>query len=215
MHSGTRLVRIGADVAAFLLAATCAGCDAPGVLLCPSCRRALEPHPQRRTTPQGRPVHAALSFEGVAARCIRRLKGDGDTLVARPLGAALASVLLPELTPMTWVIPVPTSRRAFRRRGYRVPDLLIRRAGADAQPILTVRSGVLDQRGLDAHAREDNVRGTMRCRRAGGGASAVIVDDVVTTGATVDEAARALELAGFQVVTAIALVATPRRDGFG
>ncbi len=166
-------------------------------------------------TPAGLPVRSALAFDGVAARCIRRLKGEGDTLVARPLGAALASVLTPLVTAATWVVPVPTSRSAFRRRGYRVPDLLVRRARADPHAVLATVGARPDQRGLGARARQANVRGTMRARRRGGGAQAVVVDDVVTTGATLDEAARTLTAAGFRVVAAVALAATPLHGGFG
>jgi predicted amidophosphoribosyltransferase len=161
------------------------------------------------------PFRAAIPFEGVAARCIRRLKGEGATFLARPLGAMLESVLIPDVTPMTWVVPVPTARKAFRRRGYRVPELLVRRAHAEPQRVLRLVAGTVDQRGLGAQDRETNVRGSMRARRRTEGAEAVIVDDVVTTGATLDEAARALEAAGFRVVAAVALAATPHRAGFG
>ncbi|WP_240745162.1 MULTISPECIES: ComF family protein [unclassified Microbacterium] len=159
-------------------------------------------------------MHAALEFGGVAARCIRRLKGEGETFLARPLASALATVLSPLVTPMTWIVPVPTTRRAFRRRGYRVPELLIRRARAEPRPVLSVAATGIDQRGLGAREREENVRGTMRARRRGAGAEAVIVDDVVTTGATLDEASRVLEAAGFRTVAAVALAATPHRSGF-
>lgn len=165
-------------------------------------------------TPAGLSVRSALEFDGVAARCIRRLKGEGDTLIARPLGAALASVLTPLVTSATWVVPVPTSRVAFRRRGYRVPDLLARRAHADPQPVLVAVGARTDQRELGARARRTNVHGKMRARHRGAGAPAIIVDDVVTTGATFDEAARALTEAGFRVVAAVALAATPLRGGF-
>lgn len=206
---------IGAEIAALLLAAACAGCDEPGSLLCSRCRGELRTRPQHGLTPQGLSYRAALAFEGVAARCVRRLKGDGETPLARPLGSVLAAVLAPVVTTTTWVVPVPTSRRAFRRRGYRVPELLIRRAGVEPQRVLSLAGGLLDQRGLGARARAANVHGAMRARRPGHGAEAVIVDDVVTTGATIDEAARALTEAGFRVVAAVALAATPRHIGFG
>lgn len=215
MRFADDLSRIGAEIAALLLAATCGGCDEPGALLCARCRDALHPVPQDGETARGLRVRAALPFDGVAARCIRRLKGAGETLLARPLGAALAEVLAPELTPTTWVVPVPTAKRAFRRRGYRVPDLLVRHAGAEPQRVLTVVADMSDQRGLGAREREANVHGAMRARRRGEGAEAVIADDVVTTGATLDEAARALESAGFRVIAALALAATPRRGEFG
>src|SRR5690606_21062405 len=74
------------EIASFVLSGECAGCDAPGTLLCGPCRGELAANPVRTTTPAGMPVIAALSFEGVAARCIRRVKEDGETLLARPLG---------------------------------------------------------------------------------------------------------------------------------
>ncbi|MFJ6531843.1 ComF family protein [Microbacterium sp. NPDC091662] len=215
MRKRAHLLGIGAEIAALLLAATCAGCEEPATLLCPPCEEALRAAPRLGVTPRGMPVRAALPFEGVAARCIRRLKGDGETFLARPLGTALATVLAPVVRPTTWVVPVPTARSAYRRRGYRVPDLLIRRAHAEPQRLLSLAARTEDQRGLDMRAREANVRGTMRVRRSGEGAEVVVVDDVVTTGATFDEAARALESAGFRVVAAIALAATPRHGGFG
>lgn len=215
MRTTPDLRLIGAEIAALLLAAACAGCDEPGSLLCSRCRGELRTRPQHGRTPQGLSYRAAFAFEGVPARCVRRLKGDGETQLARPLGSALGAVLAPVVTTTTWVVPVPTSRRAFRRRGYRVPELLIRRAGVEPQRVLSLAGGLLDQRGLGACARAANVHGAMRARRHGHGAEAVIVDDVVTTGATIDEAARALTEAGFHVVAAVALAATPRHIGFG
>lgn len=207
---------ICAEVLALLLAASCPGCDRPETLLCPSCREQLRPEPVELVTPGGLRVRAAMTFDSVAARCIRRFKDEGETMLTLPLGAALGEVLagvcdLAGDTPLH-VVPVPTSRSAFRRRGYRVPDLLIRRAGAVPSRMLAAHRRRADQRGLDAEARAENVRGSMRSRRPGGGAAVVLVDDVVTTGATLDEAARALRVAGFRVVSAIALAATPRHS---
>lgn len=214
MWTKPQLLGVGAEIAAFLLAASCAGCDEPGTLLCPRCREALAPTPQIAVTPRGMQVTAALRFEGVAARCIRRLKGEGETLLARPLGAALATVLAPSVGAATWVVPVPTTRSAFRRRGYRVPDLLIRRAQSEPQRLLSSRAArSTNVISVCGHERRTYAE---PCVRVGGeGAEAVIVDDVVTTGATLDEASRALRSAGFRVVAAVALAATPRRSGFG
>lgn len=202
---------IGTELAALLLAASCAGCGEPGELLCAVCRAQLTAAgPVATVTPHGLVVQAALSFDGVAARCIRRLKGEGETLLARVLGRVLAPVLDAALTSGALVVPVPTSRAAFRARGYRVPDLLARRAGAVPVPLLAPAVERADQRGLDVRERRENVRGSMRARRRGAGERIVLLDDVVTTGATLDEAARALTEAGFDVVSAVALAATPR-----
>lgn len=215
MQRQSNAFRVGVEVAAFLLSATCAGCEVPGTLLCPRCRSALRPQPQKAVTLAGMQVTAALEFDDVAANCIRRLKGQGETLLARPLGAALESILTPLVMPGTWVVPIPTARSAFRRRGYRVPELLIRRADAVPQRALSHVVTSVDQRGLGVRERETNVRGIMRARRQGEGIEAVVVDDVVTTGATLDEATRALNAAGFCVVAAVALAATPQRHEFG
>lgn len=204
---------LGAELAAFLLAANCPGCDAPGQLLCEACRNALSAAPVEVSTPDGLAVRAALPYGGVAARCIRRLKGEGETLLARPLGAALAVVLTDAIGPPgagVRAVPVPTGRAAFRRRGYRVPDLLLRQAGAEPLRILGSARAAADQRGLGVRERAANVRGSMRVRGTGGGRRVVLVDDVITTGATLDEAARVLRAAGFRVSCAVALAATPR-----
>lgn len=200
--------RIGGDALALLLAATCPGCERPGTLLCDACRMLLRAEPHEVRTPTGMPVHAALRYEGVPARAIRRLKENGATMLARPMGASLAGILRTRAAGAL-IVPVPTSRAAFRRRGYRVPELLVRRAGATAHRLLVSARRTGDQRGLDREARARNVAASMRAARRGHG-RVVIVDDVVTTGATLDEAARALRAAGFTPVCAIALAATPR-----
>lgn len=201
------------EIAAFVLSACCAGCDAPGTLLCEMCRDDLLARPVRTSTPEGMPVTAALAFEGVAARCIRRVKEDGATSLARPLGAALAvaSEGARAEHPRALIVPVPTSRAAFRRRGYRVPELLMRRAGLSVERVLTQTRRTDDQRELDLEGRRRNVMQSMRARHARSAAEVLILDDVVTTGATLDEASRALETAGFRVCGAVTLAATARR----
>lgn len=204
---------IGAEVLGFLLAAQCAGCDEPEKLLCDTCRGELRPAPIDLRTPGGLRVRAALSFDGVRARCIRRLKDEGETLLARPLGAALAAALPDALVGGPSLVPVPTSGRSMRRRGYRVPELLIRAASERPLRALSTAHGRRDQRGLDAIGRAANVRGSMRARSHGEGLEVIVVDDVMTTGVTLDEAARRLERAGYRVASAIVLAATPHHSG--
>lgn len=205
---------IAQEVLALLLASVCPGCDQVGTLLCDDCRRMLTATPMTITTPGGLAVHVALAYEGVAARSIRRVKEEGATMLARPLGAALSTVIRAQTSDGSLLVPVPTGREAFRRRGYRVPELLIRRAGFTGRRIMRLTRRTRDQRDLNREERARNVAGSMRVVGGrGAGREVVIVDDVVTTGATIDEAARALRAAGFRPVCAIALAATPgRRD---
>lgn len=207
---------LGDELAAFILSGCCGGCDLPGTLLCASCREALVAAPVRRETTEGMPVVAALTYEGVQARCIRRLKAEGETLLARPLGTALR-VAVDEFSagaPPPLLVPIPTGRAAFRRRGYRVPELLIRRAALPVNRLLLPVRATADQRGLDVSERSQNVARSMRARHARGGQDVVLIDDVITTGATLDEGARALTDAGFRVTGAVTLAATPRHREF-
>jgi predicted amidophosphoribosyltransferase len=114
------------------------------------------------------------------------------------------------------VVPVPSARAAFRRRGRRPTHELAHAAVSVLGPraaVVDVLSQVRaprDQAGLGRDARLQNLTGTMalrlrtsRSRRLDGTAALVVVDDVVTSGATLSEAARALSPLGLPVVAAV------------
>ncbi|GAA3768093.1 phosphoribosyltransferase family protein [Microbacterium kribbense] len=195
----------------------CAGCGALDATLCVPCERMLQPDVRRRIV-AGIQVCSGLDFDGVPARVLRALKADGRTGLARALAPALAAAVAAAGSPgpePLLVVPVPTSRAAMRRRGYRVTELLARRAGVHTIRALTSVRATADQRGLSALARAGNVAGSMRAARGApaqlAGRSVLLVDDVVTTGATLGEAARALRAAGAVVTGAATVAATARR----
>nr|WP_274637856.1 phosphoribosyltransferase family protein [Microbacterium bovistercoris] len=211
-----------ADALALVFPIDCAGCGAPDVALCDDCRRMLRPAVTERTLEDGLRVRSGLDFAGVPARVLRALKEDGRTGLARPLARALGAAAGGPadacgvargalVEPDVVVVPVPTSRAAMRRRGYRVAELVARRAGLRPMRGLRGVRTVADQRGLDRDARAANVAGSMRGRAALRGVRVLIVDDVVTTGATLTEAARALRAVGAEVVGAATVAATGRR----
>ncbi|MDR6866361.1 putative amidophosphoribosyltransferase [Microbacterium resistens] len=219
----------------FLLAAECAGCGRVGAGLCAVCRARLAPSDARGRTPEGRVVHAGTRFDGAAARVIRAAKEQGRTSLLGALDPAVRHAVHRaaerggedghggrdglggrdgRLPAVDALVPVPTSRAAFRRRGYRVPEILARRTGFPVLRALAPVRRVADQRGLGRDARRRNVAGSLRARRPGRGLRVIVVDDVVTTGATLDEAVRALAAAGFRVVGCVAAAVTPGgRDG--
>jgi len=202
-----------ADALALLIPVVCAGCGAADVALCDRCRGQLVPQARRVRTPGGLVVSAGLPFDGAVAGAMRALKSEGRTGLARAFAPALraaASALDPSGDAV--FAPVPTSSEAYRRRGYRVPDLVAARAGLPVRRLLRVARATADQRGLDRRARRGNVAESLRAPGAAG-LRVVIVDDVVTTGATIDEAARAVRAAGGAVAGAVAVAATPRRGG--
>jgi ComF family protein len=204
------------DALALLLPVDCAGCEAPDTTLCTNCLGMLRPVPHSRRI-DGEGVWSGLVFDGVPARVLRAVKEDGRTGLARQLAPALAaSVRRASSSGSVLVVPIPTSAAAFRRRGYRVPDLIARRAGLDVLPLLKVARRTADQRGLDRHARRSNVAGAFAVRGTPPpGRRVVIVDDVVTTGATLAEAARVLRAAGVDVAGCAAVAATPLRGTSG
>lgn len=217
------LRRAFAGALSFLLPTWCAGCELPGVDLCDACGVLLTPRARAGVLPDGTPVSTALDFDGVPARVIRALKEDGRTGLARPLGSALRAAILQATEDAmraradpgaVVLVPVPASRAARRRRGYAVVEVLLRGAGARPVRLLAPDRAAGDQRRLGRGERARNVVGTMRAR-ASTGSAVVVVDDVVTTGATLGEAVRVLRAAGVQVVGAVALAATPRRPRGG
>lgn len=110
------------------------------------------------------------------------------------------------------VVPVPSSRRGYRARGYRPVDRVLGRTGAIASPALAYLRQPSDQIGLGASARAENMRGTMRVTRRVEGRTVILVDDVCTTGATLREAAAVLRAAGARHVCAAVIAATPLRS---
>lgn len=202
-----------ADALALLLPVVCAGCGEPDVDLCDDCARAVQPRATRHTLEtDGRAiaVWSGLPFEGIAARVLRAIKEEGRTPLARALAPALAEAVWQVGAPGAVLVPVPTSRASFRRRGFRVPELLAARAGLRTTRLLRPARRTADQRGLDRVARRRNVAQSLRSRDASS-LRIVVLDDVVTTGATLEEAVRALRAAGADVVGAVAVAATPRR----
>ena len=188
----------------------CAGCGAPDVALCTGCRAALAPRPYSRTLASGLEVYAGLAFEGVPARVLRALKEEGRTGLTRSLAPALRAAVAAAQPGSVIAVPVPASRAAMRRRGYRVVDLIAQRAGLPVERLLVASRASADQRALGRDARRRNVAGTMRARDAAG-RRILVVDDVVTTGATLDEAVQVLRDAGAEVIGAAAVAAVPLR----
>jgi len=191
---------------------TCADAIVPPGPGCPRCGR-----PGRATTcgaclaapPAFEAVQAGGLFGGPLADAIHALKYGDRPALARPLGRWLSGNV--SLPPGAALIAIPLGRRRRLTRGYdqasRLAERLARAAGA---PLLVgalrrVRE-TQPQVGRSRSARATNVAGAFVAEpRRVSGLELVLVDDVVTTGATADAAARALLAAGASRVTVVAL----------
>ena len=187
--------------------------------LCPACARALEAaftrqekreREQREPLPDGIAyVHAAYPYEAQAKTLIVRLKYHSVRAAAVPLAHAMA--LLPS-GEEELIVPVPTTRRRLRERGFNQAALLARGIGDElGMPVLEA----LERE--DEHAAQASLRARERrknlhmCMRASGdvaGRRILLVDDVYTTGSTATEAARALYESGARSVGVFAAART-------
>jgi len=143
---------------------------------------------------------AALAYEFPADTLVHALKFRGELALAPFLGNLLAQAI-GAAKRVDHVIPVPLSARRLRERGYNqaveIARSLTPGAGAALALDLCERSrDAPPQIDLPWSERERNVRGAFRCSRSLVGASVAVVDDVMTTGATLDEVAATLKAAG-------------------
>jgi len=198
------------DAWALVLPVDCAGCGARDRSLCADCTAALAPSPTRTRLPDGTPVVSALDYGGVVRQAILAFKEQGRTDVARRLAVPLAAAMAGAGAGVE-ILPVPTSRAAYRRRGYDPVALLVRRAGLPAVRELATTRRATQQKKLAADARAGNRDGYLRAVRSLEGRRFLLVDDVLTTGSTLAEASRAVRTAGGEVAAAATLAYTRKR----
>lgn len=198
------------DALAVVLPITCAGCGAPDRSVCSGCRRQLVARTTQHTLPTGLQVATALDYTGPARRAILALKENNRTDTVPALAAPLHTLLTPLVRPGIELVAVPTSRSAWRRRGYDPVALLCRRAGFAPRRVLVHRRRTRSQKTLGEADRAVNLQHSMSARGPLTGRRFLLVDDVLTTGATLLEAARAISAANGEVVGAAALCFTPR-----
>jgi predicted amidophosphoribosyltransferase len=217
------------------LGSACVGCDRPGPALCVGCRRDLQQMPYvawPTPRPEGLPrPFTVTAYEGPAKAAILAHKEHGVLSLAKPLGQALALSVLAVLAsgssglsagrPPLLVSP-PTSAERVRARGHdpllRLVRSCVRALAGSGIQVATGRCleparDVADQSRLSAAERAANLSGAFqvrgRVRRGLVGRAVVVVDDVLTTGATAAEVCRSLAASRAEVV-GVAVVAATR-----
>lgn len=174
---------------------------------CPRCRR------MRRQIDRARAIG---EYEGALKAIVHALKYEGRRSLAAPLGALMRTRGADVLAAADCVVPVPLHGSRRRERGFNQAFDLARTLGAPVVEALRRTRATATQTSLPAGQRHGNVRGAFaptRAARALAGAIVVLVDDVSTTGATLEACARTLKDAGVREVRALtaARVVGPRR----
>lgn len=210
-----------------LLPLRCAGCDAAGTAWCRGCSRELgglrrverpllAPHP---------PVYALGRYRGAARRAVLAYKESGRRHLAAPLARHLAVGLRAiaaehRLDRQWWLVPAPSRAIASRRRGgahmSRVAHLVAAELAASGHPAavadcLVTAGGAADSAGLDAAERVGNLAGRVLARTGRfppPTAQVALIDDVITTAATVASCLAVLGTAGVDVAAVLSLTAT-------
>ena len=190
----------------------CAGCARFGALFCPNCRAALVPYPGelRRPPASLAEVRIAYVFQSPLREAVHQLKYRRVRRIARPLGALMAECLSGQPPEIDAVLAIPLHAARLAERGFNQAEALAREVAQAARlPLINdslVRIRATEQQArLDARARTENMRGAFSWQGAAPPRRLLLVDDVLTTGATMGACAEVLRDAGAEAIHGLAL----------
>jgi len=223
---------IWADLLTLFFPVRCVNCHQAGVLFCRECQRKVElvlpplcplcGSPSsfdnqlcfqcQQAAPAIDGIRSVAVFEGPLRQAVHAFKYRGLRSLAAPLASLMVVYCRRDPLPADVIVPVPLHRSRLRERGYNQAALLAQALGNEIG--LPVRKDWLvrtratpPQVGLDASERKMNVAGAFHCRDgdAVAGCRVLLVDDVCTTGATLESCSLALRQAGARSVWAFTL----------
>lgn len=195
----------------------CVGCKGRGALLCSHCRATCQPLPphtnrllHRRL--RGSALESTMGvyhFDGVIREAIHTLKYDRRARLATPLGDLLAAYVAAQSAVVDMIVPVPLHSAREHERGFNQSSLLAERVSVQldlpfSNQLIRVRETV-QQAGLNRLQRQENVHDAFLWQGAPPPARVLLIDDVLTTGATIAAAAQAVRAVGAAEVHGLAL----------
>jgi predicted amidophosphoribosyltransferase len=210
------------DLKYLLFPTRCFGCRDLGYLICSNCRKLWNPHIYKSTIVD-LAVYSAIPYSPVAKNILLAAKEQSiksaDQLVRSAMAASLQ--VLFQKYPNSALVPIPSAPASNRRRGRdfinEMAIFVAKDMGVGVLQLLEQQRLVRDQSKLNIASRRENLAMALsikpQLRGNYSSESVVILDDLVTTGSTINEANRALTKAGFKVqAAATACVALRRRE---
>lgn len=229
MAIGRWLANAGQMALDLLYPPRCPGCRRLGFLFCQTCQGRIEPLPEFGCHRCGGPVRApglcdtcrdipshldaifsAAVFTYPLRDAIHDLKYNNGRALAAPLGQHMAAAWRARGLAADLIAPVPLHPDRQAERGYNQSVLLARVLAAEVsvpldERLLVRQRATAHQVGLGRADRTKNVAGAFMCQGNAAGKHVMVVDDVATTGATLEACAAALRAAGASTVTAFTL----------
>ena len=200
------------DLAQLIFPTRCYGCNRLGLSICTECRREWIPH-YYKTHVQHLKVHSALLYTPTASKILlaakeNSIQGADDLLISAIIHVLHKAKLDSQYFQL---VPIPSSKSSQRRRGrsfmVEMTKMISREMHLPVNDCLQLTRRVADQSGLTRDQRKTNLEGAFSVKP---GAilrgDLILIDDVVTTGATLSEAARALNSQGFHAVGSVSAV---------
>jgi len=215
-------MQLFSDLKYLLFPTRCFGCRELGYSICSECRQQWNPHRyQSRVTNLA--VYSAITYSPIAKNILLAAKEQGvksaDQLVRNAVSVSIQELF--KKYPSCALVPIPSSASSNRRRGRdfinEIAISVARDLGVAVLPLLEHQRKIRDQSKLNVSNRHQNLAMALSIKPQFwgnySGERVVILDDLVTTGATIGEANRALTRGGFKVqAAATACVALRRRD---
>lgn len=197
----------------------CLGCGVLGLAVCSSCRSDWHPHIYRQWSISNPtfPIYSSVLYSVTGGKVLLSAKENSliaaDEIVLNALNHSLA--YFQREIQGDFLVPIPSRKSVARLRGRQfisaLGNQLSQTSGLPIYDNLRHTRQVQDQSGLDAKSRAENLDGSLKSMNFLSG-RAIVIDDLVTTGATLREAVRALRTVGIEVAGCVtACVAEPLR----
>ena len=215
-------MKLTSELKHLLFPTRCFGCRELGYSICSKCRKLWNPH-LYQTQISKLVVYSSIPYSPVAKSILLAAKEESiksaDQLVRSAMSASLDALF--QKHPNCALVPIPSGPASNRRRGRdfinEMALLVAKDMGVGVLPILEHQRAIRDQSKLNVNSRRENLAMALSLKPQFRGnyssENVVILDDLVTTGSTINEANRALTKAGFKVrAAATACVALRRRE---